>query len=79
MHPYHRRYSAHLSATAGRLHLTNIFSQGKRNAWMYAKHYTRDIPGMKFLEAETTLVFPHEGRLILAGSDNYGGTPRSLS
>jgi phage terminase large subunit len=47
------------------------FGQGKRNAWLYAKHYTRAIPGMKFLEAETTLVFPHEGRLILIGSDNY--------
>jgi len=40
---------------------------------MYAKHYTRNIPGMKFLEAETTLVFPNDARLILAGSDNYGG------
>lgn len=49
------------------------FAQGKRNAWMYAKHYTRTIPGMKVLEAETTLVFPNQGRLILAGSDNYDG------
>lgn len=49
------------------------FSQGKRNAWMYAKHYTRTIPGMKVLEAETTLIFPNQGRLILAGSDNYDG------
>jgi len=54
-------------------YISPTFSQGKRNAWMYAKHYTRKIPGMRFLEAETTLVFPHEGRLILAGSDNYDG------
>src|SRR6185436_19333895 len=54
-------------------YISPTFSQGKRNAWMYAKHYTRNIPGMKFLEAETTLVFPNDGRLILAGSDNYGG------
>jgi len=54
-------------------YISPTFAQGKRNAWMYAKHYTRKIPGMKFLEAETTLVFPHEARLILAGSDNYDG------
>jgi hypothetical protein len=54
-------------------YISPTFSQGKRNAWMYAKHYTRNIPGMKFLEAETTLVFPNDARLILAGSDNYGG------
>jgi hypothetical protein len=54
-------------------YISPTFSQGKRNAWMYAKHYTRAIPGMKTMEAETTLIFPNEAKLILAGSDNYDG------
>ena len=54
-------------------YISPTFSQGKRNAWMYAKHYTRAIPGMKTMEAETTLIFPNDAKLILAGSDNYDG------
>jgi hypothetical protein len=51
--------------------ISPTFSQGKRNAWPYAKHYFRTIPGMRILEGDLTLVFPNGGRYIFAGSDNF--------
>jgi hypothetical protein len=47
------------------------YAQGKRNAWVYAKYYSRKIPGVKISESELTLTFPNKGKYFFMGSDNY--------
>ena len=51
--------------------ISPTFSQSKRNAWPYAKHYTQDLPGIKAMEGDLTLMLPNGGRYIFAGSDNF--------
>lgn len=51
--------------------ISPTFGQSKRNAWPYAKHYTQNMPGIKVMEGDLTLVMPNGGRYIFAGSDNH--------
>ncbi len=47
-----------------------LYSQAKRVAWDYLKHYTAVIPGVKYNEAELRADFPNGGRISLLGADN---------
>lgn len=51
--------------------ISPTYAQGKRNAWQYAKHYSKYIPGVKSSEAELTITYPNGGRYLFVGSDNY--------
>jgi len=44
--------------------------QGRRNAWLYMKHYASVIPGARPKETEHIITFPNGGRLMLVGSDD---------
>jgi len=46
------------------------YAQVKRNAWSYLKHYTSNIPGVKYSENELSATFPNGAMIFLAGSDN---------
>lgn len=52
--------------------ISPTYAMGKRNAWEYAKWYTKPIPNMKISEQDLTLIFPNGGKYIFIGSDNYG-------
>lgn len=47
-----------------------LFKQAKNVAWDMLKHYARDIPGVKFNEAELRCDLPNGGRVQLYGNDN---------
>lgn len=46
------------------------FAQAKDISWKYLKHYTRDIPGMDFHEAELRCTFPTGASIRLYGAEN---------
>lgn len=50
--------------------ISPTYKQSKRNAWPYAKHYFRNIPGVEFKESELTVIFPNRAVYMFAGSDN---------
>lgn len=50
--------------------ISPTYGQSKRNAWPYARHYFRDIPGIKFHESELIVTFPNGAKYFFAGSDN---------
>lgn len=51
-------------------YIAPLYSQAKKIAWDYAKHYSHPIPGVKFNEAELRVDYPNGGRLTLLGADN---------
>lgn len=51
-------------------YLAPLHRQAKQVAWDYAKHYVREIPGMKPNEAELRIDFMGERRISLYGADN---------
>lgn len=51
-------------------YIAPTYSQAKRIAWDYVKHFAGVIPGVKFNEAELRADFPNGGRLQLLGQDN---------
>jgi phage terminase large subunit len=51
-------------------YLAPTYSQAKKAAWDYAKHYAAPIPGVKINETELRIDYPNEGRLQLLGGDN---------
>jgi phage terminase large subunit len=46
------------------------FAQAKDISWKYLKHYTRDIPGTEFHEAELRCTLPTGGIIRLYGAEN---------
>lgn len=54
-------------------YIAPTYTQAKRIAWDYAKHFSRPIPGMKINEGELRIDYPNEGRLQLLGADNPDG------
>src|SRR5687767_9211368 len=42
--------------------ISPTFGQSKRNAWPYAKHFYADVPGIKIMEGDLTLVMPNGGK-----------------
>jgi len=46
------------------------FTQAKRIAWDYVKHYASPIPGVQFNETELRCDFPNGGRLMLLSAEN---------
>lgn len=51
-------------------YIAPTFTQAKDIAWTYLKDYSRDIPGVRFLESELTVILPNGARIRLYGSDN---------
>jgi phage terminase large subunit len=53
-------------------YIAPTFGQAKDVAWTYLKEYTQAIPGMKVMESELSVQFPHNGaRIRLYGAENY--------
>lgn len=48
-------------------YLASSFDQAKDLVWSYFKHYTREIPGVSFLEGELTIKFPTQASIRLYG------------
>lgn len=46
------------------------YTQAKRIAWDYAKHYSAPIPGVTINESELRIDYPNEGRFQLYGAEN---------
>jgi len=46
------------------------FTQAKRIAWDYVKHYASVIPGVSFNETELRVDFPNGGRVMLLSAEN---------
>ena len=51
-------------------YIAPLYSQAKRVAWDYIKHYCQPLPGVKFNESELRVDLPGGGRLYLCGADN---------
>lgn len=49
------------------------YSQTKKVAWDYAKHYSSTIPGIRTNETELRIDYPNGGRLQLVGAENADG------
>ena len=54
-------------------YIAPTYTQAKRIAWDYAKHYSRSLPGIKINESELRIDYPNEGRFQLLGADNPDG------
>lgn len=52
-------------------YIAPTFKQAKSIAWEYLKDFTRDIPGMKFMETELRAHFPNGARIQLSGAENF--------
>jgi len=46
------------------------YKQSKRNVWDMLRHYTKDIPDVKYNIAELTVTFPTGSKISLFGADN---------
>jgi len=51
--------------------ISPTYAMGKRNAWQYAKHYVKTIPGVKISEGELNITLPNGAIYHFMGSDNY--------
>jgi phage terminase large subunit len=50
--------------------ISPLRNQVKATSWDYCQHYTRNIPGVSFNQAELTVTFPNDSKLTLYGADN---------
>ena len=51
-------------------YIAPLYKQAKQIIWDLAKHYSRDIPGVKYNESELRVDLPNGGRITLYGADN---------
>ena len=52
-------------------YIAPTYSQAKKIAWDYLKHYAKNIPGTKFNESELRADFVNGARISLLSSENY--------
>lgn len=50
------------------------YKQAKRIVWTMAKHYSQNVPGIKYNESELLITYPNGSEIMIVGSD----TPDSL-
>lgn len=51
-------------------YIAPTYTQAKRVAWDYAKHFASPIPGVQFNESELRIDYPNGARFNLYGADN---------
>ena len=54
-------------------YIAPTYTQAKRIAWDYAKHYSAPIPGVSINESELRIDYPNGARLQLFGAENVDG------
>lgn len=51
-------------------YIAPTYTQGKRAAWDYMKHYAAPIPGVRVHESELRIDYPNGGQVRIYGADN---------
>jgi phage terminase large subunit len=54
------------------------FAAAKDLVWQYLKYYTANIPGMRYVEGELSVIFPHGGTIKLYGGADAAERLRGL-
>ena len=66
----HLQRDALLNKNSRYAYISPTYKQSKNIAWDIAKYYAKDIPLVKFNEAELRIDYPNGGRITLYGADN---------